>query len=516
MLDWVHTARNAWQRPQSIPRHIVQSGPSDESAWPDVFRRSYGTWQRSYPHFQYTFWNDSRLDEHNPNALAFVRRHFPRFVPAWLRLCSRVMRFDVARYMWLYVHGGIYADLDLTALAPIPAALLDAYDVLHPAVQFRSYPCLFLYQRRDSDRVRHNFMLRSILAGRGCPHLGNWWLASVPRHPLWLRMIEHVESHVEELCRATRKGGRGAHNAILELTGPYALHYVLEEYIRQTGDGRIGSLPNQSHYIKYASAGTWLATARRGDQRGEQPKQGWPKNASASLRGGSGAGGRLAGPMWATVARLSTDGLLQHFTHSTDRSIPLYATNPSLLAPVSSLSGGGGRTLADKGSPTYLIRITPFAPRCQQRARFTHTRQVPAYEANSYTALTRLGDAAHAAPLVRLPRSEDARALFVTAGRQRELWVTYSSTNVSAEYVAGAARCWMVLQRLTWPQARPLSPPVRLRLANPARVEKNWIPLRRASKSSLYGRAPPPSHALSRWWGTADAKEVPLASHSRV
>eukprot|EP00965_Chrysotila_dentata_P187338 6172066-Pleurochrysis_carterae.AAC.1 len=102
-----------WKRtkqPQPIPRNIVQTGPPNEKTWASAFRDSYGSWQHWHRDWSYTFWNDSATGGtppmDNPNMEAFVQRFFPFFLPAWRRLCHRVMKFDVARYMWLYVYGG--------------------------------------------------------------------------------------------------------------------------------------------------------------------------------------------------------------------------------------------------------------------------------------------------------------------------------------------------------------------------------------------------------------------------
>lgn len=150
-------------------------------------------------------------------------------------------------------------------------------------------------------------------------------------------------------------------------------------------------------------------------------------------------------------------GLLTHFRHSSNPTIRLFATNPSIV------TGGAS------GVVHYLVRVTPFAAHCQ--SRFRHTREVPKFEANSFTALTRLGSAAQAAPILWLNASEDARALVVG----QELFITYSRPKVAR------GRCRMVLQRVGWPSVERLGAPVHLRLPGANRIEKNWIPLRTTS-----------------------------------
>ena len=89
-----------------IPRRIAQTGPPKRKTWATGFAKAFGSWQKQHPTWTYWFWDDDwdwPLD--NPNLEPFVLRHFPYFAPAWRQLCTRIMRFDVARAMWLYVRA---------------------------------------------------------------------------------------------------------------------------------------------------------------------------------------------------------------------------------------------------------------------------------------------------------------------------------------------------------------------------------------------------------------------------
>lgn len=97
-----------------IPRTIAQTGPADPHTWAGAFHEANGTWQRAHPRFRFVFWNDT-LTAQNPNLQPFVAEHFAWFLPTWRKLCYKIMRLDAARYMWLHLHGGVYADLDVRA-----------------------------------------------------------------------------------------------------------------------------------------------------------------------------------------------------------------------------------------------------------------------------------------------------------------------------------------------------------------------------------------------------------------
>ena len=131
----------------------------------------------------------------NPNTEEFVARHVPWFLPAWRRLDEFVMRLDVARYMWLYVHGGVYADLDVQATNDMTPWLLDA-DVVLPS-SYGSHEKLKGCWRHT--RYHHRTQ------GRCGVHVGNWWMASKPGHPLWLEMLTYVSDNVDVYCNARKR-----------------------------------------------------------------------------------------------------------------------------------------------------------------------------------------------------------------------------------------------------------------------------------------------------------------------
>ena len=163
-----------------VPRVIAQTGPPDEGTWASAFRASYGSWERLHPGWGVTFWNDSLPEAApNPNLEPYVAAHFPWFLPTWRRLCYPIMRLDAARYMWLYVHGGVYADLDIKATRSMDS-YLGGLDVILPAVSLPHSKRLGCWKRGATNAP----------PGKACgTHIGNWWMASKPKHPLWLDML---------------------------------------------------------------------------------------------------------------------------------------------------------------------------------------------------------------------------------------------------------------------------------------------------------------------------------------
>jgi mannosyltransferase OCH1-like enzyme len=110
-----------------------------------------------HPTWEYRLWTDDDIDH-------FVRAHFSHYVDAFFALPKKIMRIDVFRYMLMFVHGGVYIDLDYELFKPIEAFVQDC-DLLLPA---------------EDDNV-------------DAPnHLAQQLLASAPGHIFWADVIRSV------------------------------------------------------------------------------------------------------------------------------------------------------------------------------------------------------------------------------------------------------------------------------------------------------------------------------------
>jgi len=90
---------------------------------------------------------------------AFVSAHFPDFIETFRAYPHEIQRCDAVRYMWLYVHGGVYMDLDMELTKDI-APLISGCDIA-------------LAQEIQGTWYTHS----------------NCLMASRPRHPFWLDCI---------------------------------------------------------------------------------------------------------------------------------------------------------------------------------------------------------------------------------------------------------------------------------------------------------------------------------------
>lgn len=111
---------------QEFPRIIHQQHKTrNQSAWPPEWRALSSMWKARHPDWQWRFWTDEEEE-------VLFRDHLPEFYDLykWIPQCREMemAQADMSTYAILYVHGGIYADLDsapFTNLEPIIAAVAD-------------------------------------------------------------------------------------------------------------------------------------------------------------------------------------------------------------------------------------------------------------------------------------------------------------------------------------------------------------------------------------------------------
>ena len=101
----------------NIPRRITQTFIFRlMEDLPEVFRRRTSSWARHNPDWDYVYCNDTEMRKEV--ALGGTRLGLP-LVEQFDRLQFGAARADYWRYITLWLHGGVYADIDLMCLNPV-------------------------------------------------------------------------------------------------------------------------------------------------------------------------------------------------------------------------------------------------------------------------------------------------------------------------------------------------------------------------------------------------------------
>jgi hypothetical protein len=149
--------------------------------FPENYTYWSSTWKSLNPNYSYTLFDDADIR-------AFVASKFPWFLKRFDEYDKPIKKADVVRYLYLYAHGGIYADMDFECLKPFD-----------PLLELHSDAGVLLGCMADYENE----------AESPANNVPNAIMVSKPRHPFWLCMA-HVLMN--------RYGGRPD-----EETGPNAL-----------------------------------------------------------------------------------------------------------------------------------------------------------------------------------------------------------------------------------------------------------------------------------------------------
>ncbi len=166
--------------PTEFPRHIFQTWKS-RTEFPENYEYWSSTWKSLNPKYTYTIFDDADIRK-------FVETTFPWFLKRFDEYDKPIKKADVVRYLYLYAHGGIYADMDFECLKPFDTLLEQN------ASNGVLLGCMADYANEADSPVNN---------------VPNAIMLSKPRHPFWLCMA-HVLMN--------RYGGRADQE-----TGPNAL-----------------------------------------------------------------------------------------------------------------------------------------------------------------------------------------------------------------------------------------------------------------------------------------------------
>jgi len=150
-----------------IPRILHQIWIQGEAAIPKRHRNKREMWARTHPEWQYVLWDDSKIR-------ALIRAYMPE-LEKWYDdddLEAYAAKADLARCLILFVHGGMYIDIDVSVGCSLRAAI--AYAEAHTG---RDGHVLALSQNPEPT-PRFAYM-----------GIYNAWIASTPKNFRWIHVV---------------------------------------------------------------------------------------------------------------------------------------------------------------------------------------------------------------------------------------------------------------------------------------------------------------------------------------
>jgi hypothetical protein len=145
-----------------IPKRIFQTWKYKQIS--DELQNVVGLWKTFNPDYEYLLMDDN-------DCMQFIRENFDDSVlQAYTRIIPGALKADLWRYCVLYIHGGVYVDLDTICV--------NSLDKFINNYEFVSVVDL----NRNRYEGRHN--------------LFNSFIASVPNHPIMLGCINRIVHQV--------------------------------------------------------------------------------------------------------------------------------------------------------------------------------------------------------------------------------------------------------------------------------------------------------------------------------
>lgn len=136
----------------------------------------------------------------------FVKTHFPMFLSCYDSFPYSIQRADAIRYMWLYINGGVYMDLDFEILRPLDSLFSDGND---------------LY-------VVKSYYLKNVYT--------NSFIACRPGLQVMLDCLEEMKKDIPSWCV-------GKHLTVVHSTGPMMFtRAIVESKLKSNYDYVIGDL----------------------------------------------------------------------------------------------------------------------------------------------------------------------------------------------------------------------------------------------------------------------------------
>ncbi|KIV94736.1 hypothetical protein PV10_02474 [Exophiala mesophila] len=198
---------------QTIPKVFHQSWSSTEL--PAKFARWSDTCRKQHPDWEWVLWTDEDNEE-------LVKRHFPWLLKTYKAMPGMIYRADLVRNLYMYMYGGVYADLDVECIRPIDQ-MFGTYNV--STVSHAKPRPLSTHDLQKNGRKA--FFGRMGTDNGFDNSIPNAWMASTPGHPFFLVLAESVmRDHNDE----TKAG-----QSVEATTGPAKLFYMIEEYNEKEG-----------------------------------------------------------------------------------------------------------------------------------------------------------------------------------------------------------------------------------------------------------------------------------------
>ncbi|EGW30507.1 uncharacterized protein SPAPADRAFT_143660 [Spathaspora passalidarum NRRL Y-27907] len=184
---------------EQIPKKIWQMWkvPLDHEDFPDDYKKYHQTWVDKAPNYEYTLKTNAEYDIIINELYADI----PEVLHAYNIMPQTILKCDFSRYLLLFFHGGIYADLDTLLWKPIDVWITN--------------------QRKYLNRPLDPGIIVGIENDKGA-RINNWTILSKRGHPMIAEMINQITEHTlwREKTGQLEAIFRNPKDNVIDWTGP--------------------------------------------------------------------------------------------------------------------------------------------------------------------------------------------------------------------------------------------------------------------------------------------------------
>jgi mannosyltransferase OCH1-like enzyme len=204
-----------------IPKIIHQIWFQGEENIPEHLKAYHKSWIDINPKFEVKVWDEKSIQE------VLVKFNDKETTDMYNNYVYMIQKIDLAKYVILYMYGGIYIDMDVKCLKPITDEFLGDNDVILSEMVYN-----FIHAFTCS-LIGHNPMEKII---------NNGVIMTVPKHPILLYTIEEAKKNKDSFYYNINKAVY-----VFSSTGPICLTLATKKFKAENESSKI-KIIDETHF----------------------------------------------------------------------------------------------------------------------------------------------------------------------------------------------------------------------------------------------------------------------------
>jgi len=188
----------------TIPKVIHQIWFQGEENIPEHLKEYHKSWVDMNPSFQVKIWDEKNIES------VITKFNDTDTTNMYHNYKYMIQKIDLAKYVILYIYGGIYIDMDVKCIKPIDDEFISTNDIILSEMPY------FIFHSLLFMTVGHNFLEKII---------NNGIIIVIEKHPILLYTIEEAKKNKDSFYYHINKT-----IYVFSSTGPICLTLATKKY----------------------------------------------------------------------------------------------------------------------------------------------------------------------------------------------------------------------------------------------------------------------------------------------